>query len=152
MEAIIITANLGRMKAYRVVETPTRGRKLDLVEDLEFLDAHGRTSEKLSDQAGRFPMTEAAGPPRTTQLSTYEAHTLGTEIERRLIRLVAQAMTATLERERSEIWYFAASPEVHDAILEEITTPGLRERRLRSARVDLVKTPPQEVLAHFGPL
>ncbi len=150
MDTIIILANLGRLKAYRVVETPTRGPKLELVEDMNFTEAHGRFSEKVTDQSGRFPMAKGSGPPLTTQQSTYEALPTLAENERRLTRLVAKEIGIILERERTEQWYFAANAEIHDAILEGVE-PALVERIVRDIHADLVKTPPGEVLPYFGP-
>jgi len=150
METIIILANRGRLKAFRTVETPTRGTKLERIEDLAFPEAHGRFSEKVTDQAGRFPMTGISGPPQTTQQSTYEALPALAETERRLMRLVAEEITAVLDREKAEQWYFAASPDIHESVLDELD-PALRQRLGKSVHADLVKVPTEELMSHFGP-
>ena len=149
MDTIIILANLGRLKAFRMVDTPTRGPKLELVEDMNFTEAHGRFSEKVTDQSGRFPMTENAGPSMTSQQSSYEALPALAETERRLTRLLAREITMILDRERTEQWYFAANSEIHDAVMEGIP-PALTERLMRDVHADLLKTPTPEVLSHFA--
>ena len=143
---LVVVANLGHLKAYKVVETPTRGRKLELVDELNFPEAHGRFADKVTDYAGRFPMTQ--GPGAGQQMAPSEALTVELETQRRLVRLVARQIEAIIRREQPEFWDFAAAPEVYQAILGEIT-PEYRQRLLRSARADLTKTPPPELLAHF---
>jgi hypothetical protein len=40
--SLIIVADRGELKAYRVNETPTRGASLQLVQAFDITDAHGR--------------------------------------------------------------------------------------------------------------
>ncbi|MCX6967361.1 MAG: host attachment protein [Verrucomicrobia bacterium] len=148
MSTVIVAANLGHLKAFRVAETPTRGRKLELVNETEFPEAHGRFLDKVTDMAGRFPVTEGPGPG--TAMSTGEALSAELEIHKRLIQLVAERITTILNSERPEYWHFAANAEVHQAILNALA-PELRERVVRHVHADLTKAPPSEVLAHFMP-
>jgi len=149
MSTVVVAANLGHLKAFRVAETPTRGRKLDLIEEMEFPEAHGHFIDKVTDMAGRFPGRDGAGP-QGTGMSTGEA--LGTELEiqRRLVKLIADRIASVLQEERPEYWHFAANPEVHQAILNELPQE-LRERVVRHVHADLTKAPATEVLAHFSP-
>ncbi len=62
--SLVIVTDRGSLKAYRVTETPTRGPSLQLVQAFNITDAHGRLVDKLSDVAGRFPVTEGAGAHR----------------------------------------------------------------------------------------
>src|SRR2546421_13003298 len=62
--SIIITADRGSLKAYQVNETPTRGPSLKLIQAFDITDAHGKMIDKLTDLAGRFPVTESAGAHR----------------------------------------------------------------------------------------
>ena len=149
MSTVVIAANLGHLKAFRVVETPTRGRKLDLIEEMEFPEAHGHFIDKVTDMAGRFPVTE--GPGQGIGMSTGEALTAELEIHRRLVKLIAERISAVLLSERPEYWYFAANPEVHQAILNELPV-DLRARIVRHVQADLTKVPVPEVLAHFMPV
>ena len=75
--SLVIVTDRGSLKAYRVTETPTRGPSLQLVQAFDITDAHGRLVDKVSDSAGRFPVTEGAGAHRgpasiaeRTQLAT----------------------------------------------------------------------------------
>ena len=60
MNQLIVTANLGHLKAYRLVRTPTRGAHLELIEEVNFAEAHGRYTDRVSDMAGRFPVRDSA--------------------------------------------------------------------------------------------
>lgn len=146
MSTVIVAANLGHLKAYRVVETPTRGRKLDLIDEMEFPEAHGHFFDKVTDMSGRFRVSEGPGPRST--MSYGEA--LGTELEteRRLVKLVAEQIEIILKAERPEYWHFAATPEHHQAILNELP-PDLSERVVRHVQADLTRVPASEVLSHF---
>lgn len=148
MSTVVIAANLGHLKAFRVVETPTRGRKLELIDEMDFPEAHGRFADKVTDMAGRFPVGGCAGPGNA--MARGEALSAELETQRRLIKLVATEIKVILESERPEFWHFAANPEIHQAILDEIT-PELRERVVRHVQADLTKSPTSEVLAHFVP-
>ena len=148
MSTVVVVANLGHLKAFRVAETPTRGRKLDLMEEMEFPEAHGHFIDKVTDMAGRFPVSGGPGPGNG--MSTGEALRTELEIQRRLVKLIAERIATVLQDERPEYWHFAANPEVHQAILNELPQE-LRERAVRHVHADLTKTPAPEVLAHFMP-
>ncbi len=52
---IIITADLGHFKAYRITKDPgEQGSGIALIEGYDSLEGHGKLSDKLSDSAGRF--------------------------------------------------------------------------------------------------
>ena len=81
--SLVIVTDRGSLKAYRVNETPTRGPSLQLVQAFNMTDAHGRLIDKVSDSAGRFPVTEGAGAHRGPA-STAERTQLATETDRRI--------------------------------------------------------------------
>jgi hypothetical protein len=148
MSTVVIAANLGHLKAFRVVETPVRGRKLELIDEVAFPEAHGTFQDRVTDMAGRFSVSTGTGPGQG--MARGEALTAELEIERRLVKTVAERMTSILSGERPEFWYLAATPEVHQAILNALPQ-DLRERVARHVYADLTKTRPASVLAHFTP-
>ena len=147
MSTLVIAANLGHLKAFRMVETPTRGRKLELIDDMGFPEAHGRFADKVTDMAGRFPVSEGAGPGAA--MARGEALSAELESQRRLIKLVAGRIAKILDDERPEFWHFAATPEIHQAVLGELPL-DIRERVVRHVHADLTKSPAPEVLSHFA--
>src|SRR4051795_4795620 len=59
--SLIIVADRGSPKAYRVNETPTRGPNLKLVQAFDVTDAHGRLLDKVPNWAGRNTASDGAG-------------------------------------------------------------------------------------------
>src|ERR1700720_870350 len=85
--SLVIVTDRGSLKAYRVNETPTRGPSLQLVQAFDMTDAHGRLIDKVSDLAGRFPVTEGAGAHRGA--ASISESKLATETDRRIHKQLA---------------------------------------------------------------
>ena len=85
--SLIVVTDRGSLKAYRVNETPNRGASLHLVQAFEITDAHGRYDDKLTDQAGRFPVSDGNGRHAN---SIAERTALETENERRICKQLAE--------------------------------------------------------------
>lgn len=141
------------MKAYRVVETPNRGPSLQLVQSVEFTDAHGRYQDKLTDQAGRFPVGDGGGQAGSGrhQNAIAERQGLETENDRRIVRQVAEGIADVVKTEGSEGWSFAAPAQIYSAIAELLPNE-VRERIVEHVKSDLVKTEPANLTQHFRSL
>lgn len=144
INSVVIAANLGHLKAFRVEETPNRGQKLQLIEDIEFPEAHGRFTDKVTDLAGRFPVSGGAYPG--TQMSIAETLAVDLEAEKRLAKLVSEEIEKYTADAPS--WYFAATSEIQNAILENLKRPT-RDKLQRSVACDLTKAPVSNVQEHF---
>src|SRR5438045_9701417 len=99
--SFVIVTDRGELKAYRVNETPTRGPSLQLVQAFNITDAHGRLVDKLSDLAGRLPVSNGAGAHRGAG-SIAERRQIGTEIDRRIHKALADRLTQILSGKRDE--------------------------------------------------
>jgi hypothetical protein len=151
MNTVVVAANLGRLKAFRVAETPTRGPKVELIDEVEFPEAHTRVHDKLSDSAGRYKSAAGMGPMGPmVAMSRGEALSAENEQQKRLVKLVAERIGTVLQHEKPEAWSFAAAPEIHQAILRELPK-DLRHRALRRVRSDLTSVPNEELLGYFKP-
>ena len=142
-DKLIIVADLGRVKAYRITHdslSPTP--RLELVEDLEMTEAHGRLLDKVTDKAGRFP-GNGTGPGG---MSIGENHNLGLETERRLLKKVAERIDSLVKNER--VWYLAAVKEINPRVLENLS-PAARQTLSKNISADLIKTPKEQLLSHF---
>ncbi len=144
MDTVIVTTNLGHFKAFRLLKTPEWGYKLELLDELEFPEAHARYADRYTDSAGR----RASGS--TVHAPPFEPRAAEQETARRLVKLAARQIQAVLEREQPEGWHFAARDEVRQSILDALE-PAMRERVVKVAPVDLTKSPVQDVLSHFVP-
>ena len=148
--SLVIVTDRGSLKAYRVIETPTRGPSLQLVQAFNITDAHGRLVDKLSDLAGRFPVTEGAGAHRGPA-SIAERTQLASEIDRRIQKELADQITQLVSQNGKEGWSFAAPAEIHAAIVDFLPS-AVRQRIVEHVKSDLVKVEPARLINHFRSL
>jgi hypothetical protein len=148
--SLIIVTDRGSLKAYRVNETPTRGPSLQLVQAFNITDAHGRLVDKVSDLAGRFPVTASAGAHHGAA-SIAERTQLATETDRRIQKELADQIVKIVSSNGKEGWSFAAPSEIHAAIVD-LLPAAVRDRIVEHVKSDLVKTEPSKLPAHFRSL
>jgi hypothetical protein len=148
--SLVIVTDRGSLKAYRVIETPTRGPSLQLMQAFNIIDAHGRLVDKLSDLAGRFPVTEGAGAHRGPA-SIAERTQLASEIDRRIQKELADQITQLVSQNEKEGWSFAAPAEIHAAIVDFLPS-AVRQRIIEHVKSDLVKVEPARLINHFRSL
>ena len=146
--SLIIVADRGGVKAYRVNDTPNRGASLQLVQAFDITDAHGRYDEKLTDQAGRFPVSDGNGRHAN---AIAERTALETENERRICKQLAEHIADIVKRESAEGWSFAAPSSIH-ATITELLPSSIRDRVIEHVKSDLVKTEPSKLSTHFRSL
>ncbi|HME89366.1 MAG TPA: host attachment protein [Chthoniobacterales bacterium] len=147
--SIVIAADRGSLKAYQVNQTPTRGPSLQLIQAFNITDAHGKLIDKVTDLAGRFPVTEGAGAHRG-QASIAESK-LQTETERRINKELADQITRIVNGSGKEGWAFAAPSEIHSAIVGQLPD-RVRNRIVEHVKSDLVKIEPAKLPHHFRSL
>jgi protein required for attachment to host cells len=148
--SLIIVTDRGSLKAYRVNETPTRGPSLQLVQAFDITDAHGKLIDKVSDVAGRFPVTNGAGAHHGAA-SIAERTQLATETDRRIHKELADQIVKIVSRNGKEGWSFAAPASIHSAIVD-LLPAAVRDRIIEHVKSDLVKTEPAKLPAHFRSL
>jgi len=147
--SLIIVVDRGTLKAYRVDETPTRGPSLHLIQAFNITDAHGKLVDKVSDQAGRFPVTDGAGTHHGASIS--ERTQLATETDRRIYKQLADQIVKIIDRSGKEGWSFAAPAEIHSAIVDLLPSAA-RNRIVEHVKSDLVKVEPAKLSTHFRSL
>jgi hypothetical protein len=148
--SFVIVADRGSLKAYRVEETPTRGPSLQLVQAFNLTDAHGKLIDKVSDLAGRFPVTDGAGAHRGAA-SIAERTQLENETDRRIYKQLADEIAKIISENGSEAWSFAAPAEMHAAIVD-LLPARVRDRIVEHVKSDLVKVEPAKLPTHFRSL
>jgi Protein required for attachment to host cells len=148
--SFVIVADRGSLKAYRVEETPTRGPSLQLVQAFNLTDAHGKLIDKLSDLAGRFPVTNGAGAHRGAA-SIAERTQLENETDRRIYKQLADEIAKIVTENGTEGWSFAAPAEMHAAIVD-LLPARVRDRIVEHVKSDLVKVEPAKLPTHFRSL
>ena len=148
--SLLIVTDRGSLKAYRVTETPTRGPSLQLVQAFNITDAHGRLVDKLSDLAGRFPVTDGAGAHRGPA-SIAERTQLLTEMDRRIQKELADQIAKIASQNGKDGWSFAAPAEIHAAIVG-LLPAAVRQRIVEHVKSDLVKVDTAKLINHFRSL
>src|SRR6059058_3223036 len=147
--SLIIVTDRGSLKAYRVDETPTRGPSLKLIQAFDLTDAHGKLIDKVTDLAGRFPVSDGVGGRHANSIA--ERTQLETETDRRIHKELADQIVKIVSSNGKEGWSFAAPAEIHAAIVD-LLPAAVRERIVEHVKSDLVKTEPAKLPAHFRSL
>ena len=147
--SLVIAADRGSLKAYQVNETPTRGPSLQLIQAFDITDAHGRLIDKVTDLAGRFPVSEGAGVHRGP--AAIAESKLQTETERRINKELADQITKLINGSGNKGWAFAAPSEIHSAIVDLLPN-RVRNRLIEHVKSDLVKVEPAKLPNHFRSL
>ena len=147
--SLIIVTDRGSLKAYRVDETPTRGPSLKLVQAFNITDAHGKLVDKVSDLAGRFPVSDGAGVRHANSIA--ERTQLETETDRRIHKQLADQIVKIAQSDGVEGWSFAAPASIHAAIVD-LLPASVRDRIVEHVKSDLVKTESSKLPAHFRSL
>ncbi|MCI0744534.1 MAG: host attachment protein [Verrucomicrobia subdivision 3 bacterium] len=143
-ETIIVATDLGAFKAYRLEHTRMNTPRLDLIEELELVDGHGKLGDKVTDQAGRH-----RAPTLPGAMSYGERQKIGLELRRRLIKQVADHLRRVVNDPVVERCYFAASQEINEQILDE-AGPEVRQKIGKNVGCNLTKVAKAELLRHFG--
>ena len=130
--SLIIVADRGSVRAYRVEETPTRGASLKLMQAFEVTDVMNAASMRHSTPMTDWPQLEA-------------------ETDRRICKELATQITKIVERNPGEGWSFAAPASIYAKIVEHLP-PKTRERIVEHVESDLVKLPAAALASHFRSL
>jgi hypothetical protein len=130
--SLIIVADRGSLRAYRVQETPTRGPHLELVQAFEVTDVMNAPSARHTTPTPDWPALEA-------------------EMDRRICKELATEIAKTVERNAVKGWSFAAPESIHRKIMEHLP-PEIQERIVEHVESDLVKLPTAALLSHFRSL
>src|ERR1700736_5150402 len=147
--SLIIVADRGSLKAYRVDETPTRGPSLRLIQAFDLTDAHGKLVDKVTDLAGRFPVSDGVG--RQHHAASIAESKLETETDRRIYRQLADKIVKIVKSDDAAGGRFAGAPDIHKAIVDLLPRP-VRGRIVEHVKSDLVKTEPAKLHTHFRSL
>jgi Protein required for attachment to host cells len=147
--SLVVVADRGGLKAYKVSETPTRGPNLKLVQAFNTTDAHGRLIDKLTDVAGRFPVGNGAGVHQGASMA--ERTQLDNETDRRIYRELADQIAKVARSDGMEGWSFAAPSEMHGAVVDLLPN-DVRNRIVEHVKSDLVRIEPAKLPNHFRSL
>jgi hypothetical protein len=146
--SLVVVADRGSLKAYRVDDTPTRGPSLHLVQAFDTTDAHGKLSDKVTDSAGRFAVSNGAGAHHGASIAETK---LENETDRRIYKQLADEIAKVVKSNGTGGWSFAASAEIHGAIVDLLPN-DVRNRIVEHVKSDLVKIESAKLASHFRSL
>ena len=143
---LVIVADLGLVKAYRLGWTPKGTPHLDLLEQVILEEAHHRVVDKVTDLAGRrgSPTQRNWGAPLA------DAHNLRLENQRRLTKEIARHIERLAHAHEEMPVRLAAHKEINHLVLDALPK-GVRQRIQVNLSRDLVKASKQELLQCFAP-
>src|SRR5438045_1586469 len=127
----------------------TRGPSLQLVQAFNITDAHGKLVDKVSDLAGRFPVSDGAGGRHANSIA--ERTQLETETDRRIHKQLADQIVKIVQSDGVEGWSFAAPASIHAAIVD-LLPASVHDLIVEHVKSDLVKTEPSKFAKHFRSL
>ncbi len=130
--SLIIIADRGGLKAYRVRETPTRGPSLKLVQAFDIPNVNDLSRTHHTTAVTDWPQLEA-------------------EESRRICKQLADEIKKIVERNFGEGWSLAAPESICTQIVDLLPTE-IRERIVEHVESDLIKTPVAKLLSHFRSL
>ena len=146
MEKIIIIADLGHFKAYKLIEAADESPRLEHIKSFDNIEAHEKMSERVTDGAGMFG---GGGGNKGTAQGYGEPHKIETEEERRSVKRITQTISKLIKAETCEHWYLAASKTINNQIVEALD-PGIKTSLKKNIASDLTKIPNSELLRHFS--
>ena len=109
--SLIIVADRGSLRAYRVEETATRGPRLRLTQAFDVTDVMNAATTRHRTPMSEWPQMEA-------------------EMEKRSFKELATEIAKIVERNRGEGWSFAAPESIYWKIVD-LLPPDSRAALLR---------------------
>jgi hypothetical protein len=145
---LVVVADLGCFKAFHLDDNHlNRSPRLELLEEFESPEAHGKLVEKVTDLSGRFG--RGSGPVNGPgAMSDGERHNLELEMRKRLVRQLAQRFNHLARPKEVERCLLAASKEINRQLLDELE-PQVRAKIEKNIPADLTKLEPGEILRRF---
>jgi hypothetical protein len=144
---IIIAADLGHFKAYRITKDPMeKSPRVMLIEGYDSIEGHGKLGDKLSDSAGRFVR---GGGKKESAKGAGERHNIELETEKKIIKMIARDIDDLIVREKCEKWCLAAAEKINGQIVEKLT-PEVKIKLDKNIAADLTKIDKSEILGHFN--
>ncbi|HEU0274072.1 MAG TPA: host attachment protein [Candidatus Udaeobacter sp.] len=130
--SLIIVADRGSLRAYRVEQTLARGPHLRLVQAFEVTDVMNAASAQHASPMTDWPQLEA-------------------EMDRQICKELATEIAKIVDRGPGEGWSLAAPAAIHATIVALLPLE-IRERIVEHLKADLVKTEPAKLSEHFRSL
>jgi hypothetical protein len=145
-KTIIVVADLGHFKAYRITQEPMESPRVTMIESYDSIDGHGKLVEKLSDMAGRFGR---GGGIEEAGMGSGERHNIEIETEKRLIKMIAKNIDSLIAGEKCGVWHLAAAKKINRQVIDKLN-PAIKAKLDKNITSDLTKIDKSEILSYFN--
>lgn len=170
---IVIVADLGQFKAYKaqermpdamrlerggkytVIDEAKIGQasenvKLDLIKDIDYIDAHKSLRDVMSDepgqwQGGKNPFSAQGVGPRSHGQDHLEE-----DIERRIVKALVGDISDLIKKEGPSGWYLALPEKIYNPVLEGLDKTIKTTLKISLAK-DLTKVHRSDLVDFFKP-
>ena len=117
MNTLVIAADLGRFRAYRITKNPddeTESPRIELIEAYDPEEGRVKASDLYTDSPGAMRRKAGIGA------GFGERHGLDRERQRKLIKLAADSICALLEEEGLPSWHLSAGKSINNTLVESL--------------------------------
>jgi hypothetical protein len=134
---LVIVADLGHLKAYRLEERPELSRpRIELIQAMETVETH--------------PLREDVTEPAVLgALSEGEGHNASLERRNRTVRMLAETITTWIAQEHVPTCYLAADPRINQSLLGEMDQQTRRKIQ-KNIPANLCELEPEELIERFS--
>lgn len=148
MNELIIVADLGKLKAYRIIKDPLKlaSDKVEVIQEITTRESHAKASDKFTDAAGRFYL---GGGIAGTASGYGEPHTAASEEERRAIKLLVEEICGLVQKEGCKKWHVALDKSISNQVLA-ILPPEIKARLGKNISANLTRTDKARLMDHFS--
>jgi len=152
---IIVVGDLGQLKAYRISNvtgvdkhesmqvshmqhrgTIKESTIVKLIFDIDYIAAHGKISEQMSDNVGRLGN------------STGESHNAKVENENSSLKQISDNIASIIEKESPIQWHLAFPKAINNKLNEKLD-PQIKKTLKKNISADLTKIDKNRLLSHF---
>jgi hypothetical protein len=140
---LVVVIDLACCKVFRLDNHTNPTPRLELVDQFNNAEAHGKLGDDLTDLGGRFPRGTGGGA-----MSDGERHNIELEKRKRLVKALARRLNTLARDAEVERCFLAASREINRQLIEELD-PQVRAKILKNIPADLTKLQQTEILKHF---
>lgn len=145
MRTMVFVVDLGHFKAYRLLKTEQSTPRLELVDSFDIVTAHGKMSDKVTDGPGKFGGQGGGG---WSAKGYGEHHEFANEEQKRQIKALGQAITASLRQENADRWHLAAERSILKQLVEGLEQDVIAKLAKQTA-ANLTKADKEEIIKRF---
>ncbi|HSW62664.1 MAG TPA: host attachment protein [Dissulfurispiraceae bacterium] len=145
MGKMVFVVDLGHFKAYRLSKTEQATPRLELIDSFDLVSAHGKMSDKVTDGPGKFGGQGGGG---WSAKGYGEPHEIANEEQKRQIKALGQAITASVRQENADSWYLAAERSILKQLVEALDQDVI-SKLVKQVAANLTKAGKSEIIKRF---